>query len=151
MKLIIDVGNTRIVFALFKQSKLHKKLSIKEAGVDFSNSFSSILESFIGENSFDSCYLSSVVPSITNSIRDYLKVKYPSVKIVEILPSLETNLVYKVDNPKEIGADLLADLAIGKEKYGYPCLIADLGTASKILLLDKTGTFVSSSKMNSHP
>ena len=30
-----------------------------------------------------------------------------------------------------------------KEKYDYPCIIADLGTASKILLLDKSGTFCS--------
>ena len=48
-----------------------------------------------------------------------------------------------MDNPLEIGNDLIADLVAAKEKYGYPTLIADLGTASKILLLDKTGTFVS--------
>ena len=52
-------------------------------------------------------------------------------------------LLGKVDNPLEIGNDLIADLVGAKEKYGYPCIIADLGTASKILLLDKTGTFIS--------
>ena len=55
----------------------------------------------------------------------------------------KTDLAIKVDNPMEIGNDLIADLVGAKEKYGYPCLIADLGTASKILLLDKTGTFTS--------
>ena len=58
-------------------------------------------------------------------------------------PGTKTGLAIKVDNPLEIGNDLIADLVSAKEKYGYPTLIADLGTASKILLLDKTGTFTS--------
>ena len=49
----------------------------------------------------------------------------------------------KTDNPSEIGNDLIADLVGAKEEYGYPILIADLGTASKILLLDNKGVFTS--------
>ena len=58
-------------------------------------------------------------------------------------PGTKTGLSIKVDNPLEIGNDLIADLVGAKEKYGAPLLIADLGTASKILLLDKDFIFCS--------
>ena len=85
---------------------------------------------------------SSVVPQINVSLLGALK-KLTKVEPLLINPDTKTDLPIAVDNPLEIGNDLIADLVGAKEKYGYPCLIADLGTASKILLLDKNGTFVS--------
>ena len=64
-------------------------------------------------------------------------------QILAIGPGIKTGLALKIDNPNEVGNDLISDLVGSKEKYGYPTLIADLGTASKILLLDKNGAFAS--------
>ena len=48
-----------------------------------------------------------------------------------------------IDNPKEVGSDLLADLVGAKAKYELPLIIIDFGTATKLLLLDKSGAFTS--------
>ena len=47
----------------------------------------------------------------------------------------------RVDNPSEVGADLIADAVGGKERYGNSLFIADLGTASKYLLIDEDGAY----------
>ena len=141
MKLIIDVGNTRITFALFEEGKIVRQDSVKEKDKYCINYFSEFFEKFLNGDSFDACYLSSVVPNIAYFINSSLKVNYPNAKVVEISPDCKTNMNYNVDNPNEIGADIIADLAIGKEKYGYPLIVCDLGTASKVLFIDKNGDF----------
>jgi type III pantothenate kinase len=56
--------------------------------------------------------------------------------------SLKSGLSIRIDNPNELGTDLVADSVGGKSKYGYPLLITDMGTATKILVIDKDGNFV---------
>lgn len=143
MKLIIDVGNTRITVALFDEGNLIRQESVKEKAKYSTNYFVDFLPNFLGEDSFDACYLSSVVPNITYFINSALKKVYPKAKIVTITPESKSDVKYDVTNPSEIGADLIGDIAIGKEKYGYPLLICDLGTASKVLFIDKDGVFKS--------
>lgn len=141
MKLIIDVGNTRITFALFDEGKLVRQESVKEKEKYSTDYFSTFFKKFLENVDFDACYLSSVVPNISYFINSALKVNYPTVKTIAISSESKSNLEYHVDNPSEIGADIIADLAIGKEKYGFPLIVCDLGTASKVLLIDKNGNF----------
>lgn len=141
MKLIIDVGNTRITFALFDEGKLVRQESVKEKEKYSTDYFSAFFKKFLENVDFNACYLSSVVPNISYFINSALKVNYPNVKTIVISPECKSNMEYHVDNPSEIGADIIADLAIGKEKYGFPLIVCDLGTASKVLLIDKNGNF----------
>ena len=46
-----------------------------------------------------------------------------------------------MDNPSEVGADLISVAVGALSNYGKPCLVADLGTASKIILVDENGNF----------
>ena len=55
---------------------------------------------------------------------------------------VKTKLVIKCVNRGELGADLVAGAVSAKEKYPLPCLIWDLGTATKISVLDEKGTFL---------
>ena len=97
------------------------------------------------ENDFDvkevsHIIISSVVPSINGPLSNALKEVF-GIEPMTIAPGTKTGLIIHVDNPSEIGNDLIAVMVGVKDKYGYPCLIADLGTASKILLIDKNGAF----------
>ena len=143
MKLVIDVGNTRVTVALFEDDVIVKQESIEEKHKYSTAYFSTFFKNFVGNYNFDACYLSSVVPNISYFINSCLKKDYPEISLVTISPELKSNVKYNVNNPSEIGADLIGDLAIGKEKYGYPLLICDLGTASKVLLIDDSGEFKS--------
>ena len=147
MNICIDVGNSTIGIGAFKDNKLQERMVVNtdphftedEFYQLFKKPFSQIEQ---GKDVIDTIIFSSVVPQINLPLLNALK-KLTKVEPLLIGPGTKTGLAIKVDNPLEIGNDLIADLVGAKEKFGYPCLIADLGTASKILLLDKTGTFVS--------
>ena len=147
MNVCIDVGNTTIAVGFYENDTLIDRISTMTNTNRTEDEYASfILNEMktrgIDKNKVENIILSSVVPTITRKLKEGLSLVFNKQPML-IGPGIKTGLSIKVDNPSEIGNDLIADLVGAKEKYGYPCLIADLGTASKILLLDKTGTFVS--------
>ena len=147
MNVCIDVGNTTMGIGFYHNDKLYRKLvhytdtsrTEDEYVLLLERTFSSL---GIKKEEIDTVIYSSVVPVINQPFKSALK-RVQNGRLLSIGPGTKTGLILKTDNPNEIGNDLIADLVGAKEKYGYPTLIADLGTASKILLLDKNGAFTS--------
>lgn len=147
MNICIDVGNSTIGIGAFKENKLVERMVVNTDPNFTEEQFYQLFKrpyKFIeeGKGHIDNIIFSSVVPQVNLPIINALK-ELTNIDPILIGPGTKTGLAIKVDNPLEIGNDLIADLVSAKEKYSYPTLIADLGTASKILLLDKTGTFTS--------
>ena len=147
MNLCIDVGNTTIGLGVFEGETLRKKLTHTVNDKKTSDEYISVINRTLKENgvtadAIDSIIFSSVVPSVNEPMITALKAVFGKEPML-IAPGVKTGLIIHVDNPSEIGNDLIAVLVGAKEKYGYPCLIADLGTASKVLLIDKNGAFIS--------
>ena len=57
-------------------------------------------------------------------------------------PGVKTGLNIKIDNPAQLGADLVAGAVGALDAYTTPCVVIDMGTASTISVLDKNGTFL---------
>ena len=147
MNLCIDVGNTTIGVGFFKEEKLLKRLIFTVDEKKTKDEYLSILYRTLKENNFATddvkqIIFSSVVPSVNIHLLGALRECF-HIEPMRIAPGIKTGLTVHVDNPNEIGNDLIAVMVGAKEKYHYPCLIADLGTASKVLLVDKTGAFTS--------
>ena len=148
MNICVDVGNSTIGIGIYKNSALIERMifntDIRLTEDEFYHLFKKQFNELnLPNEKVDNIIFSSVVPPINLSIINTLRNIF---KVEPILIGTQTkiDLGLKVDNPiDEIGNDLIADLVGAKEKYGSPCLIADLGTASKILLLDKDGDFAS--------
>ena len=149
MNLCVDVGNTTIGVGFFKEEKLLKKIVYTIDLKRTKDEYVFAIQRCLKENGFDvneinNIILSSVVPSVNGALSMALNEVF-GIEPMRIAPGIKTGLIVHVDNPSEIGNDLIAVLVGVKEKYSYPCLIADLGTASKVLLIDHTGAFVSCS------
>ena len=147
MNVCIDVGNTTICVGFYKNDKLCKRLSQYTDASKTEDEYVLFLENAltslkINKEEIERIIYSSVVPLINQPFKAALTQIF-NKEILLIGPGTKTGLALKTDNPNEIGNDLIADLVGAKEKFGYPTLIVDLGTASKILLLDKNGAFTS--------
>ena len=46
-----------------------------------------------------------------------------------------------VDNPQQVGADLVCAAAAVAELYSTPALVVDMGTATKLSVIDENGAF----------
>lgn len=147
MNLCIDVGNTTVGVGFFKEEQLHKRLSFTVDTKKTSDEYISVIERTLKDLSLDAKQIdriifSSVVPSVNDELISAVKTIFSKEPLL-IAPGVKTGLPVHVDNPSEVGNDLIAVMVGAKEKYGYPCLITDLGTATKVLLIDKSGAFVS--------
>ena len=147
MNVCIDVGNTTIAMGFYQNNKFHCKMVhntiINRTEDEYVVLLNSTLSSLkIDKREIERIVYSSVVPSINQPFKAAIK-RVLDKEVLSIGPGIKTGLSLRVDNPNEIGSDLIADLVGAKEKYGYPTLVIDLGTASKVLLLDKSGAFIS--------
>ena len=56
-------------------------------------------------------------------------------------PGVKTGMNIKIDNPAQLGADLLAGCIGAAALYPLPCIVIDSGTALKVSVVDKNGAF----------
>lgn len=138
MTLLVDIGNTTVNFAVVQDEQFSFCGTLSTKEINFENVHLVLNE----VKSVSEIYLSSVVPEVENKINSYLKEMY-GVDSISIDSTYKTNFKMKIDNPKELGSDLFCDLVAGYEYYGAGIAIIDLGTASKVLFIDKDGVFSS--------
>ena len=140
MKLLMDIGNTAIKMMTLDGSKITKLLRFYVS--DLSDE---LLDKTLENLEFDEVVVSSVSPKTNDVINKYFLDRYddiPTYISTWDYPALKLS----IDNPSELGIDLYCDLVAGLEyakKKNQPVLIIDLGTASKILLIDENSVFSS--------
>lgn len=82
----------------------------------------------------------SVVPELTGIFRNAVK-KLTGVTPVVLGPGVKTGLHIVIDNPAQLGSDLVAGAVAATHLYPMPCVVFDLGTATTISVLDEQGKF----------
>ena len=134
MNLAIDIGNTSISAALFKNNNLVKKSYFNsiEKFIDF---FSSIR----GHN-IQSCIISSVVPKLTSDYTTLLKENY-NLPVINITYKL-SNLDLQVPHPETVGSDRLCNIFAVQRDYKIPAIIIDFGTATTYDVINNKKQFI---------
>lgn len=141
MILAIDIGNTNIVLGGFEGETILfiERISTNQAATDleYASDVKTALEVHgIDPKEVQGAILSSVVPSITNTfkraIQKYLKV---SIKVVE--PGMKTGLSIVINNPAQLGSDLVVDSVAGIHEYPLPLIIIDMGTATTLSVINQ--------------
>ena len=145
MFLAIDIGNSNITIGTFVGDNIKFISRIATDKSKTSDQYAVELKLLFSLyncdiSSLDSAAISSVVPELSEKIR--LAVNTVTGLNAEIL-SAEVNKKMKVliDNPKQLGSDLLAGCVGAASLYKLPCIVIDLGTASKVSIIDKNGNF----------
>jgi len=142
--ILIDVGNTNIVFAVSTNNKIKKinRIETNQKFNNFNNIVSKIIKNFLKEDYLKNskiAIISSVVPKINSSIVKILKIY--KIKVYILNPK-DVMSYLKIDyNLKEIGADRIANsIAVINNKIKNSIVI-DFGTATTFEVL-KNGTFL---------
>ncbi len=144
MDLCIDVGNTTFVVGVYKKRKLIKKdFFLVDSNMD-DDQYEVLLLSLLGNHGvnpdkINRIIYSSVVPDVDKKILPRLNNIFSCP--IKRVKECQFDIQFGQIDVNEVGDDLLAALEGAKKKYGCPTIIADLGTASKVLLLDKNGVF----------
>ncbi len=142
MILCLDCGNTSIKFALVENDKIFKSYLIRTIRERSSDEYAYSLSTLIGKDvKVEAAIISSVVPLLTPILHRAIEIVF-NVDALILGKKIKTKLPLKIDNPNELGADMLSGAVAAKIKYGEASLVADLGTATKIYIVDKNGAFI---------
>lgn len=146
MILAIDIGNTNIVIGCINKSKTYfiERLSTvrTKTELEYAVDIKNVLDIYhIKPSEIEGGIISSVVPQVTNVAK--LAVEKIIKKEVYVLgPGLKTGLNIKMDQPAQLGADLVADAVAGVAEYPVPLIIVDMGTATTVSVVDRNKTYV---------
>lgn len=131
MILLIDVGNSNIVFSFSDLNNLYNIFRV-ETNIDKSSTeYYNLIKIELDKLEFNDVIISSVVPRITNALND-LFIKYYNIEPKILGPNMNTGIILNVDEPNTVGADLICD-ALGAMLYSNEAIIVDLGTATKYI------------------
>lgn len=141
MLLVIDVGNTTIVFGVYKGDELIHDFRIStvktrtsdEYGLLFLNTLNN---ANIDPRDIDDVIISSVVPNLMHTLPSMI-IKYFNKNPMIVSSDLELDLNIKYDNPKSVGADRIVNAVGVIKKYGGPAIIIDIGTAMTFCIIDE--------------
>ena len=148
MNICVDVGNTEIKISFYKNDVIQNSIAVLSDSIRSEDEYFDIFERQLKTKKIEldeenDMVYSSVVPSLNRNLKNALIRLFKPAFSVDLGGKVKTSLPMKVDNPSEVGSDLIGDMVGAKVKYFAPCIVVDLGTASKILLLDKDGYFSS--------
>lgn len=146
MLLTIDIGNTNITLGAYHGHILsftarlatEQKKTADQYAVDIKNL---LLLYNLNSEDIEDCIIASVVPQVGKSICNAVS-KLCNIVPLMLGPGVKTGLNIKIDNPAQLGADLVAGAVGALEAYTMPCVVIDMGTASTISVLDRNGTFL---------
>lgn len=146
MLLAIDMGNTHIVTGCIdgKKTLFAERLSTEHTRteLEYAMGFGTVLKLHgIAASEIDGAIISSVVPTLTKIVSCAVE-KIIGQRPMIVGPGVRTGLNILMDNPKEVGADLVVASAAGISEYGAPLIMIDLGTATTIAVIDRDGNYI---------
>lgn len=140
MLLAVDIGNTNVVFGCVDGNNIvfSERISTNHSATsaEYAANIKSILE--MGNfhlSDIDDAIISSVVPSITQTLKSAIKKLFKCDAMV-VGQGLETGLNILIDNPRQLGSDQIVDAVAAIDSYPVPLIIVDMGTATTFSVVD---------------
>ncbi|MBA3282713.1 MAG: type III pantothenate kinase [Acidimicrobiia bacterium] len=169
MLLAIDIGNTQTVIGLFSspgddlddgvaagdlttasspaETDLVDHWRIATNAERTSDEHALVVQEFLGFHGFsfdddvDGIAISSVVPRSTAAFRQMTE-KYFGFRPVVIEPGVKTGMPILTENPREVGADRIANAVAALDLFGGPAIVIDFGTAITYDALSAKGEYL---------
>ena len=86
--------------------------------------------------------VSSSVPHVTAELRQMATRWFSRVPCVVLGPGTKSGMPILYDNPKEVGADRVANAVGAFDLYGGPCVVVDMGTATTVEAISAAGEYL---------
>ena len=84
----------------------------------------------------------SSVPHVTAELRQMASRWFSELPSVVLGPGTKSGMPILYDNPKEVGADRIADAIGAYDLYGGPCVVVDMGTATTVEAISANGEYM---------
>ncbi|GBR46867.1 pantothenate kinase [Acetobacter pomorum] len=145
MLLVIDAGNTNVVFAVHDGEIWRGVWRITMQPQRTSDEYAVWLNALlrtqgIVADDIDGAVIGTVVPAALYHLRTLCR-QWFAVEPLLASARLDWGFAIKVDNPDEVGVDRLLNGLAAHHMYGGPLTVIDFGTATTFDVVDKDGSY----------
>ena len=146
MILAVDVGNTNITLGCLEGQQVGYIARLATDPQKTEHEYAATIKDILSfggvdPEGFEGAILSSVVCSLTNTIRQAIRL-VSGQNVLVVGTHIKTGLDIRIDAPTQMGADLLVGAVAALHKHKPPLIIIDMGTATTISAIDATGRFI---------
>lgn len=147
MLLAVDVGNSQTHIGLWRADELVSQWRIGTDQRRSSDELALIFQELLGfadlsfPKSVTGVIIASVVPRITTTLRDMIQ-RYFHLQPIVVGPGIKTGVPILYENPREVGADRVANAVAAYSLYGGPVIVVDFGTATTFDAISDKGEYL---------
>ncbi|MGI9100084.1 MAG: type III pantothenate kinase [Solirubrobacteraceae bacterium] len=146
MLLAVDVGNTQTHFGTFRDGRLVEHWRFATVSESTADELGSMMRNLlelrgIGLADIGASIVSSTVPALEPEWLAMAE-RYLGHTMLAVGPGLRTGMALRYDNPREIGADRLANAVAIRERFGGPAICVDFGTSVNFDIVGPKGDFL---------
>lgn len=146
MFLSVDVGNTQTTIGLFElEGELVRQWRMATDRTDTADQLHERLYGYfqmydLSLSSVAYAAIASVVPILAQSWQRMVRMGL-DIDPLMIDATRDCGIAINMPDPRQVGADRIANALAGITTYGAPVIIVDFGTATNIDVVDHTGAF----------
>ena len=146
MLLAVDIGNTNICIGGFCGEEIVFVARLAtDAHLTADEYACKLLQTLLlhgmDRSAVDGAIVSSVVPPLNAVMKRAIHIAF-GIESLSVGPGIKTGMAIHCDNPASVGADLICACVAAHRMYGGPALIIDMGTATKMMVIDARGAFI---------
>ena len=146
MLLTIDIGNTVVTIGVFEGERLLSTFRLSTNSRRLSDEYGLQLVNLlnlrgINPAQIESACICSGVPPLTVVFTDLCRAFF-GVSPLTVYAGVRTGLRILYDNPRDVGADRIADAVAAIELYSPPLIVVDLGTATVFDVVNREGEYL---------
>ena len=146
MILVVDVGNTNVVFGACEDGAVYFASRFLTDIAKSSSDYLLDMRAALDEHEIDIAgieggIISSVVPALIPILSEAV-FEITGKELLVVSPEMELGYTIRLDEGERLAGDLIVDHAEAMAEYGAPVIIVDLGTATTITVVDKDGVYL---------
>lgn len=146
MLLVIDVGNTNIVYGLLDGTRLVHQFRVETSRGRTADEYAVVVRQLLSMRNVapadvKAAIIASVVPALTEPMLDLVRRGFGLEPLV-VGPGIKTGMSILYENPREVGADRIVNAVAAYERFHSGLIVVDFGTATTFDCVTPKGEYM---------
>lgn len=147
MLIAVDVGNGQTVLGIYEGERLIHHWRFATYPERTTDEHGALLQTLFAGAGLsippnpEGAVIACVVPPLNRAIEELAR-RYFHCEPLMVGPGVKTGMAVLYENPKEIGADRIANAMAAYERYRAACIVVDFGTATSLDYVTGRGEYV---------
>lgn len=146
MLLVVDVGNTNIVYGLFRGTELVHQFRVESGRGRTADEYAVTLRQLLAMHNIEAsavkaAIVASVVPALTDPMIALVRRAFGHEALV-VGPGIKSGMPILYENPREVGADRIVNAVAAYDVTKGPVIVVDFGTATTFDCVTPKGEYL---------